>query len=134
MKKRDSSKQAASTPEYKEALRRASALCSHQEQSGRHIRAKLTSWNVPERDAERIIQKLYEENFLDDRRYAGSFTVDKFKINGWGKIKIAYMLRQNGIEEPLISEALAGIDDEAYFQACFELISKKSAALKITNK
>ena len=33
--------------EYKEALQRAAALCSRQEQCSSHIREKLNSWKVP---------------------------------------------------------------------------------------
>jgi regulatory protein len=134
MKKRDSSKPAGKSPDFKEALRRASALCSRQEQSSRHIRDKLNSWNVPEGEAERVISQLYKENFLDDQRYAGFYTKDKFKFNGWGKIKIAHMLRQNGIGEASIQEALTQIDDELYFQKCAEMIRKKSASIKDKNQ
>lgn len=120
--------------DYKEALRRASALCGQQEQSAGHIRDKLHAWNVSENDAEKILKQLYEENFLDDNRFAGFYAKDKFIFNGWGKIKISYMLRQKGIGDQDIQEALDHIDEEAYFQACLKLIQRKSALLKDKNR
>ena len=97
MKRKDSSEPKDKGLDYKEALLRAAALCSRQEQCTGHIRDKLREWNVDDDDAERIIKKLQEENFLDDHRYATFFVKDKFRFNRWGKIKISHMLRQKGI-------------------------------------
>jgi regulatory protein len=134
MKKKDISKSPGRVMDYREALNRASALCSRQELSARHLRDKLNAWYVSEKDAERIIKKLYEEKFLDDHRYAAFFARDKFRFNGWGKIKISYMLRQKDIGEEIIKEALDMIDDDTYFQKCIELIKNKSTSLKDKNQ
>jgi len=119
--------------EYNAALKRAAALCSKQEQCSSHIREKLKTWNVTDNDADKIIELLKKEKFLDDRRYASFYVRDKFRFNGWGKIKLAVMLRQKGIPQVTIDEALDQIDQERYFQLCHKLISEKSAVLKETN-
>jgi regulatory protein len=119
--------------EYNAALKRAAALCSKQEQCSSHIREKLKTWNVSDDDAEKIIELLKKEKFLDDQRYATFYVRDKFRFNGWGKIKMAVMLRQKGIPDVIIDEALNQIDQERYFQLCRKLISDKSATLKETN-
>ena len=98
-----------------------------------HIREKLESWSVREQDVEKIIRQLQEEKYLDDGRYAGFYALDKFRLNGWGKIKIAHMMRQKKISEELIEQALRQIDEDAYFQACLELVRDKSAAIKDKN-
>jgi len=119
--------------EYNVALKRAAALCSKQEQCSHHIREKLKTWNVSDDDSEKIIELLKREKFLDDQRYATFYVRDKFRFNGWGKIKMAVMLRQKGIPEATIDEALNQIDQEHYFQLCHKLISEKSATLRETN-
>lgn len=119
--------------EYNAALKRAAALCSKQEQCSSHIREKLKTWNVSDDDAEKIIELLKKEKFLDDQRYATFYVRDKFRFNGWGKIKMAVMLRQKGIPDVIVDEALNQIDQERYFQLCRKLISDKSATLKETN-
>lgn len=119
--------------EYKEALRRAAALCSRQEQCSSHIVEKLMHWNISEEDIRRIVDLLQQEKYLDDQRYATFYTRDKFRLNGWGKVKISVMLRRKGIPESVIKEALDDIDDENYFNACAKLISEKSATLKEQN-
>ena len=134
MKRKDSSEPKSKELEYTDALQRAAALCSRQEQCTGQIREKLKEWNLSEEDTVLIIQKLQNENFLDDGRYAAFFVKDKFRFNRWGKIKISYMLRQKGISEDIIQNALDQIDVEAYFQTCVDLIQSKSASLKEKNQ
>ena len=122
------------SPDFRDALRRAAALCSRQEQCTGQIREKLRSWNVEPALAERVIGSLQEEKFLDDRRYARFYVRDKFKLNRWGKIKITAMLRQKGIAEDLIREELDQINDEDYVQTCADLIQSKAATLHETNQ
>lgn len=120
--------------EYRVALQRASALCSSQEQCSSHIREKLKIWKVTEEDAAKIIELLQKEKFLDDARYAAFYVRDKYRLNGWGKIKLMYMLRQKEISQELIQEAMEQIDQEEYRQTCERLISEKSATLKESNQ
>jgi len=130
MAKKDASVQPDKRSDYQEALKRAAALCSRQEQYSRHIREKLSEWGIPENDAERIIRKLKDERFLDDRRYAVAFVRDKFRFNRWGRVKISHMLRLKGIMDEVIDEALSMIDEDQYNTTCRELIRNKSAGLK----
>ena len=80
-----------------------------------------------------IIQKLKEENYLDDNRYANFYVRDKFKFNRWGKIKIGFGLRQQGIPEETILSALNQLDEQAYFDTCKVLIQNKLSELKEKN-
>lgn len=121
------------SPEYREALKRAAALCSRQEQCSSNILEKLKHWDVKEEDSRRIIELLQQEKYLDDQRYALSFTRDKFRLNGWGKVKIGVMLRRKGIPDSMIKMALNEINDDSYFEACARLISEKSSSLKEKN-
>ena len=118
---------------YKDALRRAAALCSNQEQCTGTILEKLRTWGVDTDEAHRVIQKLTEERFLDDLRYAKFFVRDKYRLNRWGKVKITAMLRQKKIENSLIEEALSEIDMKEYEEICANLIKTKSATLKESN-
>ncbi len=120
--------------EYKVALQRAAALCSKQEQCSSHIRGKLKSWNVSDEDADKIIGLLHEEKFLDDARYATFYVRDKYRFNGWGKIKLAVMLRQKEIPPDIIGEALSQIDQDEYRQTCERLITEKAATLRESNQ
>ena len=78
----------------KEALSKVRSLCARQEQCRQDILLKLFKWEISVSDSEQILETLEQEGFIDHLRYARSFTVDKFKFNKWGRIKIRWMLRQ----------------------------------------
>ena len=133
MKKSGSFKPESDKGNYGKALQRAAALCSRQEQCSSHIREKLKTWNVSPEDEEKIILRLTQEKFLDDSRYASFYAKDKFRFNGWGRIRISHNLRQKQVGEAEIENALSHISEEDWYQTCFELLQNKSAKLKEDN-
>ena len=115
--------------EYKKILQRAARLCSTSEKATKEIRLKLISWGLNEEEAEKAIRHLQKEQFLDEDRYAGYFVKDKLKINKWGKVKIRHMLRQKGIAESAIENALSMINEELYTEVLDQLLSTKLKSL-----
>ncbi len=120
--------------EYKTALQRAASYCSKKEVSSGQVLEKLRTWRVPESLWGSIMERLKEENFVDDGRYASLFAQEKFNLHRWGRIKIAHMLRMQGVSGDLIQQGLDMIDEEAYSQACRDLILHKSATLTDKNQ
>lgn len=108
-----------------QAFNRAAALCARSEHSSCDIREKLIKWGLNTSDAHQMLERLKEQGFIDDARYARAFVKDKFAFNGWGRVKIAYQLRQKGIPAELITDGLATIDEERYRQRLIELLSAK---------
>ena len=108
-----------------QALTRASALCAGCEHAPSEIREKLLKWGLSASEADKIINDLKEQGFIDEARYAHAFVNDRFAFNGWGRIKIAYQLRQKGIPQPIIDEAMTAIDDERYRERLLELLKGK---------
>lgn len=111
------------------ALDRLAALCSRSEQAESDLREKLRNWGISETDADAIIARLYEMHFLDRDRYLHSFVRDKFRFEGWGRIKIAYQLRQKGFEAEAINAALAEIDDIQYADRLTEILRSKARSV-----
>ena len=92
---------------HEEALARAMALCSRSEKSASDIDRLLMGWGIDSAETrEKIVSQLRSEKFINDARYAGSFTRDKYRFNRWGRIKIRAMLRSKGIAENDIENAL----------------------------
>jgi regulatory protein len=58
---------------------------------------------------------------------------DKFKFNKWGRIKIAYILRQKHIAENLINNALDSIEEKDYEGVIRDLLETKVKLIKGTN-
>ena len=113
-----------------QAMNRAAALCARCEQAPSDIRAKLLKWGIRGDDVHRILDKLIEQGFLDEQRFAVAFVKDKFAFNGWGRIKIAHQLRQKGIPSEVIENAITAIDDEAYRERLIELLRSKWSSVK----
>lgn len=116
--------------EYKEALKYAMDLCSRQERCRSEIEEKLSSRKIPVTEIKKILNSLEKENFIDETRYAGSYTRDKLRFNHWGKIKIRQMLRGKKIPEPIIDEALGAVDPEDYAGILKEELAKKRKTLR----
>lgn len=113
-----------------EALHRAAALCSSAEHCTADIREKLARWGVTEADSRTIIDRLVQERFIDEQRYAVAFVKDKFRFSGWGRIKMRYALQQKRIDGSDIDQALATLDEEQYNDRLLELLQAKSRSIR----
>ena len=113
-----------------QAINRAAALCARTEQAPSDMRDKLAKWGLSRTDADQVLQQLTEQGFIDEKRYAHAFVKDRFAFNGWGRIKIAYQLRQKRISPDVIDEAMGNIDDEKYKERLTELLRAKWHSVK----
>ena len=114
-------------------LQRIMKYCSKSERCTQDAIIKLQAWGVPEDGVEGILEKLYLEKFIDDKRYVTSYVTEKWNLDRWGKIKIANSLQQKNLDESLIEEALNLIDEEAYMKGLHELLRKKYKEVKSGN-
>lgn len=110
---------------YKESLQKMRSLCSKQEKCSSDIKLKLAELDLNDREIEKIITVLSDENYINDKRYALSFAHDKLKFNKWGRIKIQHQLGQKGINDEYISFALGEIDRSEYRQILRDELVKK---------
>ena len=91
------------------ALNKAAALCARSEQASGDIYAKLTGWGLTTEEADGVMKQLISENYLNDERYARAYCRDKMRFNGWGRIKVAFMLKSKGIGKSHIEAVLAEV-------------------------
>ncbi len=113
-----------------EILQRMARYCSQAERCVQDVRKKIRQAELS-RDAEnRILAYLNKENFINEERFCRSFVNDKFKFNGWGRIKICHELEKRGIREKSYSNAINSIDEENYVSVLSEMIEKKIRTLK----
>lgn len=116
-----------------QALSKAASLCSGSEHCVSQIREKLHLWGISDEDAETIIKRLVEENFIDEVRFARAYCHDKFLYSHWGRIKIGQMLRHLHLGKEDISEGLSSIQEEAYLQALTDALRQKDRTLRDTD-
>ena len=119
---------------FEQALVKASEICARQEKCIFDIEKKLKSWGVEEPLASKVIDQLIKEKFIDEQRYVTYYVRDKFRFNGWGKIKIKWQLKAKNIIGTPVDEALAKISDEEYKDALAQLLIKKRRNLKGDDK
>ena len=113
-----------------EAYRKLVARCSARELCESEVRDKLRNWSVSRVDEDRIVEQLYNERYIDENRYAQAFANDKFRFDGWGRIKIGYTLRQKAIDALTVSQALQAIDEIEYRDALLRILKSKMRSLK----
>jgi regulatory protein len=113
-----------------ELLRLAAAYCSSCERCISEVRKKLATAGASPEVAERITARLLEEKFVDESRFCRSFVKDKFRFNGWGRIRIRHELQQKGIAAHVIAEALNELDEEACRSALSEMLKAKKRTTK----
>jgi len=118
------------TSHFNTSLNKARNICSKQEKCVIDIQKKLSEWEVNSSDTKIIIEKLKEEKFIDETRYAKSFTRHKFFQNKWGKIKIKHHLNQKKITEKNILEAFDEIKDTEYRETLYDLLVRKKQSTK----
>ena len=107
--------------------------CAASEKSTYDVISKLKSWNISFEETENILQQLYHEKFLDDRRYARTYVSEKWNSDHWGKIKIELALRHKNISEDISEDALKEIADREYLEGLNALLSKKYKEVKTVN-
>lgn len=106
---------------------KAESYCAYQERSQHEVRNKLYEWGLHQKDVEEIISELIEANFLNEERFAIAYTLGKFRIKGWGKIKIKHALKLKRVPDKMITKALKNIDYDDYLAKLTELLDKKRA-------
>ncbi len=82
------------------------------------------------KDHDEIIATLIEENYLNEERFAIAYAGGKFRMKGWGRVRITYELQQRQLSSYLIKKALQQIDEETYLQTLNKLAAARYASLK----
>ncbi len=117
--------------DYQKGLLRLMKQCSTKEISVFDAEAKLRRWELTEDDVKRVISKLIEDKFLDDKRYATAYIRDKMRFGGWGRYKIATALRAKGLSSQMVSELLTElVDSEQMAEKTFAELERKARTVR----
>ncbi len=101
------------------------AYCAAAEHCEMEARMRLRQWKCDSQNEDEIIDYLIAEKFISDERYAKAFVHDKLLYQGWGRVKIAYMLRGKKIAFDIIQSAIQTIDEEEYSRILNRLVSQR---------
>lgn len=112
------------------ALSRLADACARAEICSADASARLRRWGVGAADAARIVDRLVDEGFVDDARYARAFVRDKYRFAGWGRRKIAMALAAKRIPRDTLRQALdEAVDDGEYRSRLVAVLRSKARTL-----
>lgn len=113
----------------KEVLSRLQTLCARSEHCSHEMREKMMRWGVASDVQDKIVDRLIDDKFIDDERFARVFISDKLRFNHWGRRKIEQALFQKRIPKQISQPILNEITDQEYIEQLIPLIKSKRKSL-----
>ncbi len=107
-------------------------FCNYRERCQKEFIDKMWELKIPREWQDELILEFIQEGILNEERFARALVRGKFRMNGWGRVRIRMLLKNHGILESLISTAFLEIDDEDYLEEAVKLYRKKLRELKGT--
>lgn len=107
------------------AMSKCMELASRGEVCSFDIEQKLKRWGLATQDIDKIIDRLIDEKYVDDQRFAEAYVRDKTRFNHWGRIKTTMMLRQKRVSQSTINKAFDELDVNEYYAAMEHELLKK---------
>ena len=113
-----------------EAYLQLAALCAQAEHCQQEMRDKMKRWGLDDGAQQRVTDRLVNERYVDDERYARAYVKDKVRYQKWGRRKIQQGLWQKRIADDIQQRALDDIDDEEYLNVLRPLLKQKRKSTK----
>lgn len=115
-----------------EALDKLQRYCSYQDRCHQEVRTKLLSLKIYGDWLEEVMSDLIQEGYLNDERFAKNYARGKFRIKGWGKVRITRELKFRKISDYCIRKAMAEIDEEGQYEETLQKHLEKYLQLRKT--
>jgi len=113
-----------------EAFLQLAALCANAEHCQYEMLEKMKRWELSDEAQARVMARLIEERYVDDRRYARAFVKDKIRYNKWGRRKVQQGLWMKRIDKEIQDEVLDDIDEKEYLDVLKPLLKQKRKSIK----
>ena len=122
----------AKTPE--QALNALMRLASRSEKSSGDAMRLMRNWDVEPSARAGVLQKLIDNKFIDDRRYAEAFVRDKMRFSGWGAFKLRSALHAKGIAGEIVDEVLRSLDSDNMAERLRDRLERKMRTVKFASR
>lgn len=106
----------------KSALNKIINYCNYRDRSTKEIKIKLLNLNYSIEIIDSAISQAIELRIVDNFRFSKSFSRGKNQKNRWGKIKIAYELKNKGLNDKEITFGLESIGEKSYYKILMKSI------------
>ena len=88
------------------------------------VENKLRTYSTSKEEIDNIIYELIKNNYLNETRFAQTFSRGKFKFKNWGKMRIKMELEKRKVSKKNIDIGMNEISEEDYFKKLDELFQK----------
>lgn len=116
-------------PTEEELFAKFSRQCAMKECAPADIKLKVMRAGLDNDTAERIVDRLIDDGYIDEKRYVRAFVHDKFIFNHWGRRKIVLALAQKGLRGSFVQEILKNIDDKEYTSVLTDILRTKAKSV-----
>lgn len=113
--------------EREAAYQRAIRFLNYRPRTENEIRKNLLKHNVPETVIDDVVQRLQRAGMLDDKRFADAWVENRADLHPRSRRALAYELKQRGVDQQLIQQSLAQVDDD---QAAYQAALRRSRKLQ----
>ncbi|WDT68116.1 regulatory protein RecX [Cloacibacterium sp. TD35] len=115
---------------FEEIKQKLVNYCVYQDRCHAEVEQKMKEFLLIPEAKEELILFLIKENYLNEERFARSYTRGKFYIKKWGKNKIKQNLRVKGITDKLINISFQEINPKDYYDVIQNFIEKQMPTYK----
>lgn len=112
-----------------EAFEKMTAWCSTGERCRSEVAEKLQRWSVSYAIINKVIDRLIDNGYIDEERYCRAFIRDKYRLDKWGKQKIAKALYVKRIPQHIFNTQWDVIDDDEYQSILHKLLQTKRKSI-----
>lgn len=105
------------------------AFCAYQERCKKDVEQKMQKLDIAKEEQAKYLERLKDENFLDENRFVRSYVNAHIKKN-WGKNKIKAGLYAKQIKGEIVKEYLDNVVEEDYEQKIKDIVSLKWRKIK----
>jgi regulatory protein len=117
--------------ENEKALQRALNLISYRPRSEVEIQNYLKKHQVPEEKIHEVVARLRETGMLNDKKFTEAWIENRAAFRPRSRFALKMELKQKGVDEKTIEEALAHVNDE---EQAYEAAQKKARQLRNKEK
>ena len=103
-----------------EAHEKLRQYCIYQDRCHQEVRTKLLSLKIYGDWLEEIMSDLINEGYLNEERFARNYARGKYRIKGFGKVRITKDLKLRKVSDYCIRKALEEVDEEGGYEETIE--------------
>jgi regulatory protein len=85
----------------------------------------LTARAVPRAAVDRVLDRLTEVGLIDDQAFAAQFVAARHQDRGLARRELSRQLRNKGVDDSVVAEALAGLDADQELQTGHRLVERR---------